>query len=142
MVSKTAPSRNQPAVRRVLLLLACVALTGCNGGTVDRHALMKDGEAIVSLACEGRLLARDVAGGNTTMHFARAHAGDLRQRASNFEDALSERPTVEGIEGDVRSQARKAGRIAELLQRVERSPEDRASAHEVAASLQREGDCP
>jgi hypothetical protein len=123
-------------------LLACAALTSCNGGTVDRHALAEDGEAIVSLACEGRLLARDVADGNTMMHFARAHAGDLRQRASNFEDALSERPTVDGIESDVRSQARKAGRIAKLLQRVERSPDDRVSAHDVAASLQKEGDCP
>jgi hypothetical protein len=133
---------NHPAVSRLLLLLACVAFTGCNGGTVDRHALVKDGEAIDSLACEGRLLARDVVDGDTTIRFARVHAGDLRQRASNFEDALSERPTVEGIEDDVRSQARKAGRIAELLQSVERSPDDRANAHEIAASLQREGDCP
>jgi hypothetical protein len=129
-------------VRRLLLLLACVALSGCNGGTVDRHALVKDGEAIDSPACEGRLLAREVADGDTTTYFARVHAGILRQRASNFEDALSERPTVEGIEGDVRSLARKAGRIAGLLESVQHAANDRANAGEVGASLRREGDCP
>jgi hypothetical protein len=129
-------------VRRLLLLLGCVGLIGCNGGTVDRHALVKDREAIDSLACEGRLLAHDVADGDTTTHFAAVHAGDLRQRASNCEDALSERPTVEGIEGDVRSLARKAGRIAGLLESVQRAVDDRTKAREVAARLQREGGCP
>ena len=141
MVSTMATAANHLVVR-LLVLLACIALAGCNGGTVDRHALANDGEAIASLACEGRLLARDVAGSDTTMRFAHVHAGELRQRASNFEDALSERPTVEGIEGSVRSQARKAGRIAGLLESVERAPDDEANARNVAASLQRQGDCP
>ena len=126
----------------LVLLLVCIALTGCNGGTVDRHALTNDGEAIDSLACEGRLLARDVTGSDTTRRFARVHAGELRQRASNLEDALSERPTIVGIERRVRSQARRAGRIAELLESVERAPDDVANARDVAARLQREGDCP
>ena len=129
-------------MKRLTFVLACIACTGCNGGTVDRHALAKDGEAIDSLACEGRLLARDLADSDTTMRFARVHAGELRQRASNFEDALSERPTAGGIEGSVRSQARKAGRIARLLESLERAPDDEANAREAAASLQNEGDCP
>jgi hypothetical protein len=129
-------------MRRLLVLAACLALAGCNGGTVDRHALSKDGEAIDSLACEGRLLARDVAEGDTTTAFARVQAGELQTRASNFEDALSERPTIPGIEPEVRSLARKAGRIADILERVESAPDDADTAREAEAAFQKEGECP
>jgi methyl-accepting chemotaxis protein len=128
-------------VRRLLLIAASLALAGCNGGTVDRHALTKDGEAIDSLACEGRLLAREVADGDGTSRFTRVHADELRQRASNFEDALSERPTVAGIERDVRALARKAGRIASLLGHLHRQPEDRATARRLEPLLAEAGDC-
>ena len=129
-------------MRRLLSLLGCLVLAGCNGGTVDRHALSKDGEAIDSLACEGRLLADNVAEGKTTQPFARVHAGDLRQRASNFEDALSERPAVSGVEREVRSLARKAGRVAALLERLERDPDDREAARRLEPLLAKTGECP
>jgi hypothetical protein len=129
-------------MRRLLLVAATLALAGCNGGTVDRHALTNDGKAIDSLACEGRLLAHDVAEGESTFRFARVHAGDLRRRASNFEDALSERSTVAGIERDVRALARKAGRIASLLEQLHRQPDDRADARRVEPLLAKAGDCP
>jgi hypothetical protein len=129
-------------VRRVLLVSATgLALAGCNGGTVDRHALTKDAEAVDSLACEGRLLAREIADGEGTTAFSRVHAGELRQRASNFEDALSERPTLARIEPQVRALARKAGRVASLLDKLERDPDDPAEARRLEALLARTGDC-
>jgi hypothetical protein len=129
-------------VKRLAFLAVCLVLAGCNGGTVDRHALANDGDAVDSLACEGRLLARDVAGGGSTTLFARVHAGELRQRASNFEDALSERPTSPEIESDVRALARKAGRVAQLLEGLHRNPGDRDGAKQLEPLLQKTGDCP
>jgi hypothetical protein len=130
------------ALGRLIVVAAFLALAGCNGGTVDRHALTKDGEAIDSLACEGRLLAHDIAAGRSTSRFAEVHSGTLRQRASNFEDALSERPTVAVIERDVRALARKAARLASLLEQLHRQPDDRASARRIELGLGEAGDCP
>jgi hypothetical protein len=124
----------------VLLALTAV-LVGCNGGTVDRHALAKDGDAVDSLACEGALLADDVASGDSTKFFVRVHAGALARRASNFEDALSERPTFEQIEPQVRALGRRAGRIATLLDELHDRPTDHGAARRFADGLSREGDC-
>jgi hypothetical protein len=129
-------------MKRASLLVVCLALAGCNGGTVDRHALSKDGEAVDSLACEGRLLARDVADGDSTKGFARVHSGELAERASHFEDALAERPTVTTIEPDVRALARKAGHVAQLLDRLHAAPADRNGAKQLEAALAKAGGCP
>ena len=129
-------------MRRIALLLAVASLAGCNGGTVDRHALSKDGDAVDSLACEGRLLARDVADGDSPERFARVHSGELSKRASNFEDALTERPTAAGIEEEVRALGRKAGHVAQLLDRLHGSPGDRQLARELEPELQKTGECP
>ena len=129
-------------MKRIALLLFVLVAAGCNGGTVDRHALSKDGDAVDSLACEGRLLAQEVAGGDSTERFARVHAGELRQRASNFEDALTERPTGTGIEEEVRALGRKAGHVAQLLDRLHGSPGDRELARELEPELQKTGECP
>jgi hypothetical protein len=126
----------------VALLAVCAMLAGCNGGTVDRHALAKDGEAVDSLACEGALLASDVASGNTTSLFTRVQAGALAQRASNFEDALSERRTLEEIEPQVRALGRRAGRVATLLDQLHDGPTDRSTARFLVRELSHEGDCP
>jgi hypothetical protein len=123
------------------LLAVCAMLTGCNGGTVDRHALAKDGEAVDSLACEGALLAHDVASGDTARSFARVHAGALARRASNFEDALSERPTLEEIEPQVRELGRRAGRVRTLLAQLHERPTNRTTARFLVGELSREGDC-
>jgi hypothetical protein len=126
----------------LVLLAACLALPGCNGGTVDKHALEQDGNAVDSLACEGRLLASDIAGGNTIARFAETHASQLAQRASNFEDALSRRPALPAIEPRVRVLARKAGRVSLLLRRLAAHPSDPLVARRVERLLAGVGDCP
>jgi hypothetical protein len=117
-----------------------VALAACNGGTVDRHALKQDSEAIDSLACEGALLANDVRKGATTHNFVEVHAGELAQTASNFADALSGRPTLPAIERDVRAEARKAGLISGLLDRLKDDP-DRTAAENLREQFERQGGC-
>jgi hypothetical protein len=128
-------------LRRAGLLAALVALlAACNGGTVDRHALKQDSDAIDSLACEGALLANDVRKGATTDSFVEVHAGELAQTASNFADALSERPTLPAIKSDVRAEARKAGEIAGLLDELHQDP-DRAAAETLRDRLKKQGGC-
>jgi hypothetical protein len=117
------------------------ALAACNGGPVDRHALKQDSDAIDSLACEGALLANDVGKGATTHNFVEVHAGELAQRASNFADALSERPTLPVIERDVRGEARKAGVIAGLLDQLKEEP-NRPVAESLRDRLEKQGGCP
>ncbi|HXL44023.1 MAG TPA: hypothetical protein VN960_08200 [Gaiellaceae bacterium] len=128
-------------MRRATLLAVLVAsLAACNGGTVDRHALKQDSEAIDSLACEGALLANDAGKGATTHNFVEVHAGELAQRASNFADALSERPTLPAIERDVRAEGRKAGVIAGLLDQLHEDP-DRPVAESLRDRLEKQGGC-
>jgi hypothetical protein len=129
------------ALRYTLALAAVLFLAGCNGGTVDRHALSQDSDAIDSLACEGALLAADVADGRTTTIFARVHAGELAQAASNFEDALSQRPTLRPIERAVRARARKAGRVSALLDRLAKRPGDESAAEVSRRALEQAGGC-
>jgi hypothetical protein len=108
-----------------------LALAGCNGGTVDRHALKRDAENVASLASEGGLLADDVSRGRSTKYFARVHAKELSRKASNLEDALAERPTSPGITPDVRKLSKLAGKVSRELERLHLHPTDR----DVAASL-------
>jgi hypothetical protein len=128
--------------RPALALIALVVgLAGCNGGTVDHHALEKDAEAIDSLACEGALLADEIANTASTPQFSRVHAGELRTKASNFADALSERPTLPEIEREVRTLADKAGRIAGLLGELETHPSDTARSVRLRTALEQQGGC-
>src|SRR5438093_12023549 len=127
--------------RGAVLLVLAVLLAGCNGGTVDRHALKQDSDAIDSLACEGALLANDVSKGASTLFFARVHADELAVRASHFEDALSERPTVPAIEAQVRAEAKKAGAIAALLDELHRHPRDREVGKRIQHRLEQQADC-
>ena len=124
-------------------LLAALALVaaGCNGGTVDRHALKQDTGHIDSLACEGRLLANDVSKGASTTYFARVHSGILAEDASHFADALAKRPTSPGLEARIRAQARRAATVSRHLNELHRHPSDRAVAQRVQAELAKDGDC-
>jgi hypothetical protein len=117
--------------RASALALLALALTGCNGGTVDDHALKRDAEKVASLATEGELLANDMSKGASTKYFARVHAKELSQAAANLSDALAERPAPPGIERDVRKLSRLAARVSRHLEQLHLHPTDRA----VAASL-------
>jgi hypothetical protein len=129
-------------MRAAAALAAAVLLAGCNGGTVDRHALTNDASTLDSIACEGALLAHDVARGHTTTYFAREQAEELRIQSSNFADALSHRQTVSGIEQKVRAKAKDAAQLASTLQRLHDHPADKVVGGEVERALAKAGNCP
>ena len=114
--------------RALLLCLLLVALAGCNGGTVDQHALKRDAEKVGSLATEGELLANDVSKGASTKYFARVHAKELSTAASDLADALGRRPTSAGIETRVRRLSRLARKVSLELERLHLHPTDRTVA--------------
>jgi hypothetical protein len=129
-------------MRRWALLLAILpVLAGCNGGTVDQHALENDSEAIDSLACEGALLANEIANTASLTPFSRVHAGELSTRASNFQDALSTRPTTPGIEHAVREEAKKAGEVAGLFNQLEADPSNPELAAKLKPRFEQQGGC-
>jgi hypothetical protein len=121
--------------KRMAPLVALLFLAGCNGGTVDRHALTNDKKTLDSIACEGALVADGVARDRTTAFYAREQAEELRIQSSNFADALSRRKTVPSIERQVREAATHAARLAEVLQRLHDHPSDRTVGAEVERTL-------
>jgi predicted outer membrane protein len=123
-------------------IVAAVVLAGCNGGTVDNHALTKDASTLDSIACEGALLAHDVARGRTTTFFAREQAEELRIQSSNLADALSRRKTLPQIERKVREKAKEAAKLASTLQRLHDHPAERTVGAEVERALKQMGSCP
>ena len=126
--------------RTATLGLLAVVLAGCNGGTVDKHALKRDAEKIGSLATEGELLANDVSKGASTNYFARVHAKELSRAASDLEDALAERPTSPGIEADVRKLSRLAGKVSDELEQLHQHPTDRGVAAALKQPLKDDSD--
>jgi len=129
---KRALERKSRSLNGALAVLV-VLLAGCNGGTVDNHALQRDAEAVASLATEGQLLAHDVAKGASTKMFVRVHTKELSLSASDLEDALGERSTSPGITDDVRRLSRLAGKVSDELEQLHLHPTDRR----VAAALER-----
>jgi hypothetical protein len=127
--------------RAVVAALCVVLLVGCNGGTVDRHALTNDAATVDSMACEGALLARDVVGGKTTSFFAREQAEELRIESSNLADALANRKALPSIERKVRAKSRDAARLSVTLERLHDNPSDRDVAASVELRLKRLGGC-
>jgi hypothetical protein len=130
-------------VRQVtlVLMLLMFVVAGCNGGTVDQHAIDKDSEAIDSLACEGAFLAHEIANTASLTTFSRVHAGELYTRAANFHDALSTRPTTPGIEKAVREEAKKAGRVADLFDQLAADPSNPELAAKLEPQFVKQGQC-
>src|SRR6476659_9471518 len=110
-ISPASSWRVVGGVQRLIAVAAAAVLSACNGGTVDRHALTNDASTLDSIACEGALLAHDVARGRTTTYFAREQAEELRIQSSNFADALSKRPALASIEHRVRQKAKDAAAL-------------------------------
>jgi hypothetical protein len=127
--------------RALALAALAVLLAGCNGGTVDRHALTNDAATVDSMACEGALLAHDIAHGKTTAFFAREQANVLRIQSSNLADALAHRTTVAAIEQKVRAKSRDAAKLSVTLQRLHDHPSDPGVATSVEQQLKQLGGC-
>jgi hypothetical protein len=122
-------------IARVALALLVFALSGCNGGTVDNHALNRDAEKVGSLATEGELMANDVSKGASTKHFVRVHAKELSGAAADFEDSLAKRPTSPGIRSDVRKLSKLAGKVSRELEQLHLHPTDRDIARSLRQPL-------
>ena len=118
-----------------------LVLAGCNGGTVDRHALTNDAATIDSINCEAWLLSRAVARDRVTTNYAREQAEELGLQAANFADALAHRPTAAGLEPRVRAKAKEAATLASRLQQLQSHPSDRDSAKKLAGAFKRAGSC-
>ena len=126
--------------RALALCLSAVALAGCNGGTVDKHALKRDAEKVGSLATEGELLANDMSKGASTKYYARVHAKELSRAASNFADALSERPISPGIAPQVHKLSRLAAKVSTELEQLHLHPTNRAVAKAMKQPLSDDAD--
>ena len=61
-------------VTRFGLSVVALALAGCNGGTVDRHALTNDAAALDSINCEAWLVSRAASRDRLTVYFTREQA--------------------------------------------------------------------
>ena len=132
-----------PRLARIVATAVCaVFLVGCNGGTVDRHALTNDAATVDSIACEGALLAHEVGQGKTTSNYTREQAEELEIQSSNLADALAKRPALPSIEQRVRAKARDAGKLATTLRRLRDHPSDRDVATSVDKQLAKLGSCP
>ncbi|MDX6479158.1 MAG: hypothetical protein QOG29_1745 [Gaiellaceae bacterium] len=120
------------AVSRCLVAVCAAALlAGCNGGTVDQHALKQDSKAISSLATEGSLFAEKVAKGESTGPYTRIQADNLGTLAANLADSLGRRKTSPGIEPKVRKAGKLAAQVAEQFKALQDHPSDRAVARSV-----------
>jgi len=128
-------------VRIVAAVAAVLVLAGCNGGTVDRHALTNDAATLNSINCEGWLLAREAARDRVTSTFTTEQASALATQSSNLADALGRRPAAPGLTRRVRATGRGAAQTAERLRRLSASPDDRGAAAVLAAQFKRAGSC-
>jgi hypothetical protein len=128
-------------MRALVLAASAVLLAGCNGGTVDRHALTNDAATIDSIACEGALLAHDVVQGKTTSNYTREQAEELKIQASNLADALAERNALASIERKVRAKAREAAKLSTILGRLQGHPSEHGVAATVETQLRKLGGC-
>lgn len=128
-------------MRRVGVVFVALALAGCNGGTVDRHALTNDASTIDSINCEAWLLSGAVARNRVTTYYAREQAEELAVQAANFADALAHRPTGSGLEQRVRAKARDASVLSSRLWRLHDRPTDRDGARKLALRFKQAGSC-
>jgi hypothetical protein len=128
-------------VRSVGVLVVVLVLTGCNGGTVDRHALTNDAATIDSINCESWLLSDAVARNRVTVNYTREQAEELAIQAANFADALTRRPTTPGLEHRASAKAKDASTLASRLQALHDRPTDRDGARALAATFKKAGSC-
>ena len=75
---------------RAWIVIACagVMLGGCSSADVSSFRVMKDAEALQSLAAEGALLVGATAAGESTKAFTSVHAGELAAEARGLAEVL------------------------------------------------------
>jgi hypothetical protein len=129
-------------VRRAAAVVFVLIVTGCNGGTVDRHALTNDASAIDSMNCEAALLADATARDRATVFFLREQAEELHLQSANLANALSIRPTSPGLGQRVRAKAADAQILARRLQQLHDHPDDRSVGARLEREFKRAGHCP
>jgi hypothetical protein len=129
------------SVRRIGVAFVVLALTGCNGGSVDRHALTNDTATIDSINCEAWLLSGAVARDRVTTDYAREQAEELAVQAGNFADALAHRSTATDLRRRVRVKAKDAARLASQLWKLHDHPTDRDGARKLALRFKQAGSC-
>jgi hypothetical protein len=103
--------------------------------------LTNDAASVNSMACEGALLAQDIAQGKTTVYFAREQAEELRIQSSNLANALAKRKALASIEKKVRAKSKEAAKLSATLQRLHDHPSDRGVAVSVEQQLKKLGGC-
>jgi hypothetical protein len=128
-------------VSRVGLVVVALALAGCNGGTIDRHALTNDGATLDSINCEAWLVSRAASRDRLTVYYTREQAEELALQAANLADALRRRPVDAGLEPRVHARARDASVLASRLWRLHASPADRDGARELSDAFKQAGHC-
>jgi hypothetical protein len=128
-------------VSSVALFVVALALAGCNGGTIDRHALTNDGATLDSINCEAWLVSRAASRDRLTVYFTREQAEELALQAANLADALKRRPVEAGLQSRVHARARDASVLASRLWQLHASPADRDGARELSDAFKRAGHC-
>jgi hypothetical protein len=129
-------------VRLVAVVALVLIVAGCNGGTVDRHALTNDASAVDSMNCEAALLADAVSRHRATVAYVREQADALQLQASNLAHALAVRPTSPGLERRVRAKAGEARLLARRLGKLHDRPSDRTTGAMLEAAFKQAGSCP
>jgi hypothetical protein len=128
-------------MKRAWLLAVALTVAGCNGGTVDRHALTNDAATIDSINCEAWLLADAVARDRVTTYYSREQAEELAVQAANFADALAHRRTANGLERRVRAKAQEAATLSSRLWRLHDHPANRDAARTLSGRFKQAGSC-
>jgi hypothetical protein len=112
-------------LRVVSLVVLCVALTGCSQGA--EATLAGSAQTVTSLASEGAVLARDLAGDRVTRTFAQQHAFDLLAQASEQSASLDEAPAPPGRGPQLEELRAIAHRVVSDLRALSGAPSDPAS---------------
>jgi hypothetical protein len=121
----------------VCLLAVALALAGCGGGPLGRHAFEQDVESIQSLAAEGALVADQVAGGNATQTFVRVHTRYLGRAAGSLRRKLAAARVAPSLARKRRQAVLIAATVDQDLELLRRHPGDRQLGRRLGDELER-----